>query len=283
MGVCGREFYPTDRGVRFPKIGELKLKWSRPLPSPPTSVTIVKECSDRYYASFVVEVEEAKLPWTPKEVGIDLSLASLAVGSDDEKIAPPKFLRSALRTIRRLQRNLSQKAKGSSNRQKARLLVARAQEKVANQRLDLLHKLSTKYIRENQTVALENLNVSGMLKNRRLAKSISDSGWRMFKTLLEYKASRYGREVVVVCRWEPTSKRCASCRHLDGKKSLAIRRWTCSACGAAHDRDINAAKNILAVGQAERLNACGAEGKSSLLVPGYEAGTRLDQGVLWAT
>ncbi|KKZ12498.1 MAG: transposase, partial [Candidatus Synechococcus spongiarum 15L] len=170
-----------------------------------------------------------------------------------------------------------------SNRQKARLLVARAQEKVANQRLDLLHKLSTKYIRENQTVALENLNVSGMLKNRRLAKSISDSGWRMFKTLLEYKASRYGREVVVVCRWEPTSKRCASCRHLDGKKSLAIRRWTCSACGAAHDRDINAAKNILAVGQAERLNACGAEGKSSLLVPGYEAGTRLDQGVLWAT
>ena len=120
--------------------------------------------------------------------------------------------------------------------------MARAQEKVANQRLDLFHKLSTKYIRENQTVALEDLNVSGMLKNRRLAKSISDSGWRMFKTLLEYKAVLYGREVVVVSRWEPTSQRCSSCGHRDGKKPLSIRRWTCSACGAAHDRDINAAK-----------------------------------------
>ena len=141
MGVCGREFYPTDKGVRFPKVGELRLRWSRPLPSPPSSVTIVRECSGKYYASFVVEVEEAKLPWTPKEVGIDLSLASLAVGSDGEKIASPKFLRSALSKIGRLQRSLSRKAKGSSNRQKARLLMARAQEKVAHQRLDFLHKL----------------------------------------------------------------------------------------------------------------------------------------------
>ena len=244
MGVCGRELYPTDRGVRFPKIGELKLKWSRPLPSPPTSVTIVKECSGRHYASFVVEVEEAKLPWTAREVGLDLGLESLAVRSDDEEIAPPKFLRSALRKIRRLQRSLSRKMKGSGNRQKARLLVARAQEKVANQRLGFLHKLSTTYIRENQTVALEDLNVSGMLKNRRLAKSISDAGWRMFRTLLEYKAVLYGREVVVVSRWEPTSRRCSSCGHLDGKKSLSVRTWTCSACGAEHDRDINAAKNM---------------------------------------
>jgi len=120
--------------------------------------------------------------------------------------------------------------------------VARAQEKVVHQRLDFLHKPSTKYIRENQTVALENPNVSGMLKNRRLAKNISDAGWRMFKTLLEYKADRYGREIVVIGRWESTSQRCSSCRHLDGKKSLAIRRWTCSACGAEHDHDINAAK-----------------------------------------
>ena len=220
MGVCGREFYPTDRGVRFPKIGELKLRWSRPLPSPPTSVTIVRECSGKYYASFVVEAEEAKLPWTPHEVGIDLGLESLAVTSGGEKIAPPKFLRSALRQIGRLQQSLSRKVKGSGSRQKARLLVARAQEKVAHQRLDFLHKLGTQYIRENQTVVLEDLNVAGLSRNRRLAKNIADSGWRMFKTLLEYKASRYGREVVVVSRWEPTSQRCSSCGHLDGKKPL---------------------------------------------------------------
>jgi len=206
------------------------------------------------YASFVVEVEEIKLPCTAREVGIDLGLASLAVGSGGEKIAPPKFLGSALRQIGRLQQSLSRKMKGSGNRQKARLLVARAREK-------------------------ENPNVSGMLKNRRLAKSISDAGWRMFRTLLQYKAVLYGCEVVVIGRWEPTSRRCSSCGHLDGKKSLSVRTWTCSACGAAHDRDINAAKNILAVGHTERLNACGAQGKSSLLVLGCEAGTRLDQRV----
>ncbi|OOV35669.1 hypothetical protein BV61_00015 [Candidatus Synechococcus spongiarum LMB bulk15M] len=212
------------------------------MPSSLTSFTLVKECSGRYCASFVVEVEEIRLPWTAREVGLDLGLESLAVGSDGEKIAPPKFLRSALRTIGRLQGSLNRKAKGSSNRPKARLLMARVQEKVANQRLDLFHKLSTTYIRENQTVVLEDLNVAGLSRNRRLAKSIADAGWRMFRTLLEYKAERYGREVVVVSRWEPTSQRCSSCGHRDGKKPLSIRRWTCSACGAAHDRDINAAK-----------------------------------------
>ena len=153
----------------------------------------------------MVEVEEEKLPPTPKEVGIDLGLASLAVTSDGDKLAPPRFLRSALRKIGRLQRSLSRKVKGSRNRNKARLLLTNAQDKVGAKRLDFLHKLSTQFIRENQTVVLEDLNVSGMLKNRRLAKSISDAGWRMFRTLLEYKAERYGREVRVISRWEPTS------------------------------------------------------------------------------
>ena len=278
----GKEFYPTETGVRFPRIGVLRLQWSRPLPSEPSSVTIIKECSGKYYASFVVEVEDGKLPPTPKEVGIDLGLASLAVTSDGEKFAPPRFLRSALKKIGRLQRSLSRKVKGSRNRNKARLLVVKAQEKVGAKRLDFLHKLSTQRIRENQTVVLEDLNVSGMLKNRRLAKSISDAGWRMFRTLLEYKAERYGREVRVISRWEPTSQSCSECGHKDGKKPLSVRTWTCAACGSAHDRDSNAAKNTLAAGQAERLNACGVKSKSSLLVSDPEAGTRLDQGALCA-
>ena len=223
-------------------------------------------------------MEDGKLPPTPKEVGIDLGLASLAVTSDGEKFAPPRFLRSALKKLRRLQRSLSRKVKGSRNRSKARLLLANAQEKVGAKRLDFLHKLSTQLIGENQTVVLEDLNVSGMLKNRRLAKSISDAGWRMFRTLLEYKAERYGRQVRVISRWEPTSQSCSECGHQDGKKPLSVRTWTCPVCGSAHDRDINAAKNTLAAGQAERLNACGVKSKSSLLVSDPEAGTRLDQG-----
>ena len=221
--ACGKEFYPTETGVRFPRIGVLRLRWSRPLPSEPSSVTIIKECSGKYYASFVVEVEDVKLPWTPKEVGIDLGLASLAVTSDGEKFAPARFLRSALRKIGRLQRSLSRKVKGSRNRNKTRLLVVKAHEKVGAKRLDFLHKLSTQLIRENQAVVLENLNVSGMVKNRRLAKSISDAGWRMFRTLLEYKAERYGCEVRVISRWEPTSQSCSACGHKDGKKPLSVR------------------------------------------------------------
>ena len=168
--------------------------------------------------------------------------------------------------------------KGSRNRNKARLLLANAQENVGAKRLAFLHKLSTQFIGENQTVVLEDLNVSGMLKNRRLAKSISDAGWRMFRTLLEYKAEHYGREVRVISRWEPTSQSCSACGHQDGKKPLSVRTWTCPVCGSAHDRDINAARNTLAAGLAERLNACGVKSKSSLLVSDPEAGTRLDRG-----
>ena len=281
--ACGKEFYPTETGVRFPKIGVLRLRWSRPLPSEPSSVTIIKECSGKYYASFVVEVEEEKLPPTAKEVGIDLGLASLAVTSDGDKFAPARFLRSALRKIGRLQRSLSRKVKGSRNRNKARLLLANAQEKVGAKRLDFLHKLSTQFIGKNQTVVLEDLHVSGMLKNHCLAKSISDAGWRMFRTLLEYKAERYGREVRVISRWEPTSQSCSECGHQDGKKPLSVRTWTCPVCSSAHDRDSNAAKNTLAAGLAERLNACGVKSKSSLLVSDPEAGTRLDQGGLCAS
>ena len=130
--------------------------------------------------------------------------------------------------------------------------MVKAHEKVGAKRLDFLHKLSTQFIRENQTVVVEDLHVSGMLKNRRLSKSISDAGWRMFRTLLEYKAECYGRQVRVISRWEPTSQRCSACGHKDGKKPLSVRTWTCPVCSSEHDPDSNAAKNILAVGQAER-------------------------------
>ena len=276
--ICGKEFRTTHKGVRFPKIGELRLRWSRDLPAPPTSVTIIKDCRDRYFASFVVAVEDQSLPASSKAVGIDLGLTSLAVTSDGETIQPPRFLRSALRRIRRLSRDLSRKLKGSSNRAKARFRLARAHAKVADQRLDHLHKLSTRLIRENQAVVVEDLNVSGMVKNRKLSRAVADAGWRLLRMLLEYKAKLYGRELQVISRWEPTSQRCSACGHRDGKKPLCVRAWTCSSCGSEHDRDVNAARNILAAGLAERLNACGAESQSSLLVSGSEAGTRLDQG-----
>ena len=281
--ICGKEFRATEQGVRFPKIGELKLVWSRALPSPPSSVTIIKDCAGRYFASFVVEVGPEKLPPNGKAVGVDLGLASLAVTSDGEKIAPPKFLRRAHRRLRRLQKALSRKAKGSNNRHRARLLLAKAHATVADKRLDFLHKLSTRLIRENQAVGIEDLNVAGLLKNRKLARSIADAGWRTLRTLLEYKAAMHSRTLQVFCRWHPSSQICSECGHRSDKKPLNIRQWQCPNCGAIHDRDINAARNLIPTvspGLGETQNACGAKRKSGLPVVGYEAGTRLKEETL---
>jgi putative transposase len=245
------------------------------MPSDPSSVTVIRDASGRYFASFVVEVEPTPLPANGKAIGIDLVLASLAVTSAGEKIAPPKFLRSALkrlRRLRRLQRHLMQK--GSNRLAAARRQVAKLHAAVADKRLDFLHQLSTRIIRENQTLVLEDLNVSGMLKNRKLARSIADAGWRQFRTLLEAKAAQYGRQLVVINRWLPTSQVCSTCGHHDGKKGLSIRQWQCPSCGAVHDRDINAALNILAAGLAESQNGRGAAHKSTALVAaGCEAST----------
>ena len=233
-----------------------------------------------YFASFVVKIERPQLEPSGKAVGVDPGLASLSVTSDGVKIAPSKFLRSALQRIKRLSRgDLSRKRRDSNNRAKARLRLAKAHARVADSRLDFLHKLTTRLIRENQTIVAEDLNVSGMLKNHGLAKSIADAGWRMFRTLLEAKTRIYGREVKFALRWEPTFQTCSACGHKDGKKPLSVRTWRCSACGAEHDRDINAAKNILAAGLTERLNACGAETKTGSPASGLEAETRLNQEV----
>ena len=267
-------FRTGERSLTLSKIGTVPIEWSRALPSAPSSCTVIRDASGRYFASFVVEVEPTPLPANGKAVGIDLGLASLAVTSAGEKIAPPKFLRSALKRLRRLQRQLKHKQNGSNRLAAARRQVATLHANIADKRLDFLHQLSTRIIRENQTVVLEDLNVSGMLKNKNLARSIADAGWRQFRTLLESKAEQYDRQVVVINRWLPTSQVCSACGHHDGKKELSIREWQCPSCGTVHDRDINAALNILAAGLAESQNGRGAAHKSTALVAaGCEAPT----------
>jgi putative transposase len=267
-------FRTGERTLTLSKIGPVPIKWSRNLPSDPSSVAVIRDASGRFFASFVVDVEPTPLPANGKALGIDLGLASLAVTSDGEKLAPPKFLRSAFKRLRRLQRNLKHKQRGSNRLAIARRKVAKLHAKVGDRRLDYLHQLSTCLIRENQTVVLEDLNVSGMLKNRKLARSIADAGWRQLRILLESKAEQYGREVVVINRWLPTSQVCSTCGHHDGKKDLSIREWQCPSCGTVHDRDINAALNILAAGLAESRNGRGARHQSTALVAaGCEAPT----------
>jgi putative transposase len=259
--------------LRLPKIGDVRVSWSRNLPAEPSSVTVVKDASGRYFASFVVEVDPEPLPETDAEVGIDLGLKHFAVLSDGQRIANPRFLRRAERRLKRAQRALSRKQKGSKNREKARLKVARAHARVADARRDWAHKLSTKIIRENQAVYVEDLAVKGLARTR-LAKSVHDAGWAQFVAMLQYKAARYGRTLIKIGRFEPTSQICSTCGVLDGPKPLHVRAWTCTACGTVHDRDLNAAKNILAAGRAERLNACGAGVRPPLAVAaGGEAGT----------
>jgi len=277
--ICGKKFRPSENGVRFAKVGELQLRWSRTLPSPSSSCTIIKDCAGRYFASFVVEVERPKFPATGRAVAMDLGLVALAVTGDGAKVAPPKLLRSAPKRLRRLQRNLKQKQGGSNRLALAKLRVAKLPAKVSDRRLDFLHKLGTRLIRENQAMCIEDLKVSGILKNRKLSKAIADAGWRTFKTFPECKAELYGRVLKVVCRWEPTSQVCSVCGQRDGRKPLRMRAWTCPACGPEHDRDVNAAKNILAAGLVERLNGRGAKKLTSLLASGCETSTHLNREV----
>lgn len=260
--------------LRIPKVGDLKVKWSRSLPSDPSSVTVVKDASGRYFASFVVQTGPTEvLPGTTPEIGIDLGLGHFAVLSDGTKIDSPRFLRRAEKRLKKAQRELSRKEKGSSNRDKARVKVARAHARVADARREFHHQLSTKLIRENQAVAVEDLAVKGLARTR-LAKSVHDSGWSAFVGMLEYKAARYGRTFIRIGRFEPTSQVCSVCGVKDGPKPLNVRVWTCKACGAVLDRDINAAVNVAkAAGLA--VSACGAQVRPGFVpAPRSESGTR---------
>jgi putative transposase len=261
------------RTLRLPKIGDVKVKWSRKLPSVPSSVTVVKDSAGRYFASFVVETGSGEaLPPTTPQVGIDLGLGHFVVLSDGTKVKSPRFLRRAEKRLKKAQRTLSRKEKGSNKRSKARLKVARAHARVADARHDFHHQLSTKLIRDNQAIAVENLAIKGLARTR-LAKSVHDAGWSAFVHMLEYKAARYRRTFIRIGRFEPTSQVCSRCGVKDGPKPLHVRVWTCRACGAVLDRDINAAVNVAkAAGLA--VSARGAQVRPGLVpAPRDEAGT----------
>ncbi len=255
------------------KVGQIKVQWSRDLPSVPSSVTVIREPDGRYYASFVVERLATPLPACHREVGIDLGLASLVVTSDGETVANPRFYRAAQRRLKRAQRVLSRRRKGSANRDRARHRVAVVHRKVRDARLDHAHKVALRLVRDNQAVYAEDLCVSGLARTR-LAKSVADAGWSRLMRCIEEKAARYGRTFARIGRFEPTSQVCSACGVKDGPKPLAVRTWTCAACGTVHDRDVNAARNILAAGRADSLNACGTGVRPPLTAAaGAEAGT----------
>jgi putative transposase len=268
--------------LRLPKVGEVAVRWSRDLPSDPSSVTVIRDASGRFYASFVVQNDPAedldRFPTSDAEVGIDLGLTSFAVLSDGTAIENPRILRRAEKKLRKAQQALSRKQKGSNNRKKAVVKVAEAHAHVADARRDHHHKLSTRIIAENQGVYVEDLAVNGLARTR-LAKSVHDAGWSRFVGMLEYKAERYGRTFVKVDRWAPTSQVCSACGVKDGPKPLSVREWQCAGCKVVHDRDLNAARNILklgmvAAGRAETLHACGVQVRPGLVpAPRSEAGT----------
>ncbi|MFC7512365.1 RNA-guided endonuclease InsQ/TnpB family protein [Streptomyces thermocarboxydus] len=258
--------------LRLPKIGDLKVKWSRTLPSTPTTVTVVRTRPPVLRELRRRDGRLEVLPETTPEVGIDLGLGHFAVLSDGTKADSPRFLRRAEKRLKKTQRALSRTEKGSRNRNKARLKVARAHARVADARREFHHHLSTRIIRENQAVAVEDLAVKGLARTR-LAKSVHDAGWSAFVTMLEYKAARYGRTFVKIGWFEPTSQVCSRCGVKDGPKPLNVREWTCKECGAVLDRDINAAVNIAkAAGLA--VSACGAQVRPGLVpAPRSAAGT----------
>ncbi len=241
--------------------GPLDIVWSRPLPqgAEPSTVTVSRDPAGRWFVSLLVEETISPLAPTGDVVGVDAGITSLVTLSrpigdltdENGKVANPGHERAGRRRLVKAQRSLARKAAGSANRARARLKVARAHARISDRRRDFLHKLSTRLVRDNQVVVIEDLAVRAMVKNHSLARAISDAGWWQLRSMLEYKAGWYGRELVVIDRWFPSSKLCSACGALQKSMPLNVRVWEC-ACGAVHDRDVNAARNILAAGLAER-------------------------------
>ena len=243
----------ADGKLRIAKMDEaLNIRFSRTIPKAAkvTTVTVSKDCAGRYFVSMLcTDQVQAKAPVAAK-VGIDLGLTHFAILSTGEKIAAPNTFRKNEEKLAKLQRRLAKKTKGSANRKMAKLKVAKLHAKITDSRKDFLHKLSTRLVNENQVIAIETLAVSNMQKNHNLAKSIADASWSEFVRQLEYKSLWYGRELVGIDRWYPSSKRCSDCGHTVSKLPLSVREWVCPECGTVHDRDINAARNVLAAGLA---------------------------------
>lgn len=235
----------------------LAIRWSRPLPDgcKPSSVTISKDSTERYFVSFLIEQEIETLPVVAQTIGADLGLKSFVVLSNGETIGNPQFFRQDEKRLARAQRKHARKKKGSKNKNKARMKVAKVHARIADRRRDFQHKLSTRLVHENQVICVESLSVKNMVKNHCLSKSISDVGWGEFVRQLEYKATCYGRALVKIDRWYPSSKRCFACGYILKTLSLDEREWTCPECQMHHDRDLNASKNIHAAGLA--VYACG--------------------------
>jgi putative transposase len=261
-----------DGELQLAKMSEpLRIVWSRPLPEGvnPSTVTVSQDAAGRWFVSMLCDDPGIRhLPATDAAVGIDAGLDHLLTLSTGEKITNPHHERRDRAALAKAQRRLAKKQKGSANGVKARRKVARIHARIADRRRDSLHQITTRLVRENQTLVIEDLTVRNMVKNRKLARVISDAAWREFRSMLEYKAQWYGREVIAVDRWFPSSKLCSACGTLQDKMPLNVRTWTCN-CGATHDRDVNAAKNLLAAGRA--VAACGAGVRPQRSSPGGQS------------
>lgn len=248
-----------DGALTLAKMAEpLDIRWSRPLPEDafPSTVSVSQDRAGRWFVSLLCEDPGVTpLPAVDSTVGIDVGIDHLLALSTGEKIGNPQHERRDRIALARAQRTLCRKQKGSANRGRARVKVARVHARIADRRSDFLHKVTTRLVRETQTLVIEDLPVSNMVRNRNLARAISDAGWRQFRQLLEYKAGWYGRQVIVIDRWFPSSKLCSVCGALVAALPLHVRTWTCG-CGTTHDRDVNAARNVLAAGLA--ASVCGA-------------------------
>ena len=250
--------------VYLAKIGDLKPIWSRELPSEPSSVTVIKDAANRYFLSCVVEVDPVQVDAKNQSIGIDLGIKTFAVMSDGSKTESPDYSRQD-RKIRKLQKKLARQQKGSIRRNKTRIQIAKLHNQISDKRKNFLHKLSTRIVNENQVIVLEDLNVSGMVKNRRLARAISLQGWREFRVLTEGKSQKLDREFVAINRWEPTSQICSCCGFRWGKLDLSVRSVLCLNCGEEQDRDENASRNIEMVGMGHRhdLKRTGSDRKTT--------------------
>ena len=262
-----------DGKLTLAKMAEpLDIVWSRPLPegAAPSTVTVSKDAAGRWYVSMLCEDPSVKpLPATDAAIGIDVGLDHLLTLSNGEQVSNPRHERRDRARLAKAQRQLARKAKGDgANRAKARRKAAKVYARITDRRRDHLHKLTTRLVRENQTIVIEDLTVRNMVKNGSLARAISDAAWSDFRSMLEYKAQWYGREVIAIDRWFPSSKLCSACGTLQDKMPLSVRTWTCD-CGTTHDRDVNAAKNILAVGLT--ASVCGAGVRPQRRTPGGQS------------